>query len=218
MAVDFESLLTGISVIGALAIIGTLIFAESAFLIGLFVPGGDMLLLIAGVFAAQGSLPLTGVIAIIFLAAVIGDNVGYYIGRTTGPRVFKQKTGIFFRQEYADRAEAFYQKHGGKTIVIARFIAYVRTFAPLLAGIGKMPHTRFMFYNIFGALFWTLSLVLIGYWLGKEFAGVIEQYILPVSLLGLLLLFSPTILFFIRDKKARADLKKKITESRDKDK
>ncbi|HZM63741.1 MAG TPA: DedA family protein [Candidatus Saccharimonadales bacterium] len=193
-----ESLLGGISVIGALAIIAALVFAESAFLVGLFVPGGDTLLIVTGILAAQGSLPLVGVMIVIFLAAAIGDNVGYYIGEKTGPKVFKQKGGIFFRKEYAEWAAAFYQKHGSKTVVIARFIAYVRTFVPLLAGIAKMPRLKFTFYNIFGALFWTLSLVLLGYWLGKEFADFIERYILPFTILGLLLLFSPTIIYLVR--------------------
>jgi len=198
--VDLESLLGSISVIGALALIGGLIFAESAFLFGLFLPGGDSLLLISGVLAAQGNLPLPWLILVIFVAAILGDNVGYYIGKKTGPRIFKQKEGMFFRKEYADRATAFYEKHGGKTVVIARFIAYVRTFVPLLAGIANMSRTKFVFYNIFGALFWTLSLVLVGYWLGKEFADVIEQYLLPVTLIGILLLFSPSIIFFVRNR------------------
>lgn len=201
--VDLESLLGSISEIGALALIGGLIFAESAFLFGLFLPGGDTLLLISGVLAAQGSLPLPWVLAVIFIAAIIGDNVGYYIGAKTGPRIFKQKEGMFFRKEYADRATKFYENHGGKTVVIARFIAYVRTFVPLLAGIANMSRPKFVFYNIFGALFWTLSFVLGGYWLGKEFAGIIAHYILPVTIIGLLLLFSPTIIFLVRNRTAR---------------
>lgn len=196
---DIENLLGSISVIGALAIIGVLVFAESAFLFGLFLPGGDTLLLAAGVFASQGNLPLVGVIAVIFAAAVIGDNVGYYIGEKTGPHVFKQKEGLFFRREYAERATAFYERHGGKTVVIARFIAYVRTFVPLLAGIARMPRAKFVFYNIFGALFWTLSLVLAGYWLGAALADEIERYLLPISIFCLLLLFSPTIIYLIRN-------------------
>ncbi|MGH7158217.1 MAG: DedA family protein [Candidatus Saccharimonadales bacterium] len=197
--VDFENLLGSISVIGALAIIGALIFAESAFLFGLFVPGGDTLLVISGVLAAEGILPLWAVMLVIFLAAVTGDNVGYTIGQKTGPRVFHRKEGFFFRKEYADRAAAFYHRHGGETVVIARFIAYVRTIAPLLAGIGNMPRGKFAFYNLFGALFWTLSLVLLGYWLGKEFADLIERYIVPATLGGLLLLFAPTIVLFVRN-------------------
>lgn len=196
---DLETALGSIGVIGALVLIGAIIFAESAFLVGLFIPGGDTLLLAAGIFAAQGSLPLIGVIAVIFVAAVVGDNVGYYIGEKTGPRVFNKKEGMFFRKDYAERATTFYEKHGGKTVVIARFIAYVRTFVPLLAGIAKMNRGKFIFYNVIGALFWTLSLVLVGYWLGKELADEIERYILPVSLIGLVLLFSPTIIYFVRN-------------------
>jgi membrane-associated protein len=208
--IDFETLLGGISVIGALAIIGGLIFAESAFLFGLFIPGGDGLLLISGVLAAEGILPLWGVLLVIFLAATIGDNVGYTIGEQTGPRVFKQKGGVFFRKEYAEKATDFYQRHGGKTVIIARFIGYVRTIAPLLAGIGKMPRGKFIFYNILGALLWTLSLTLIGYWLGKEFADQIESYLLPVSLAGLAIIFAPTIIYFVKNVEARKALKQKL--------
>lgn len=207
--VDFESLLGSISAIGALAIIAGLIFAESAFLFGLFVPGGDTLLLVSGVLAAEGILPLWSVLLVIFLAAVIGDNVGYTIGRQTGPRIFNRKEGIFFRKEYAERAADFYHRHGGTTIVIARFIAYVRTVAPLLAGIGKMPRGKFAFYNLFGALFWTFSLVLAGYWLGKEFAEQIERYIVPVALAGLALLFAPTIVYFVQNLRSRLRKRKK---------
>lgn len=201
--VDLESLLGSISVIGALAIIAALIFAESAFLFGLFVPGGDTLLLVSGVLAAEGILPLWSVLLVIFFSAIIGDNVGYTIGKQTGPHVFNRKEGMFFRKEYADRAAEFYHRHGGKTIVIARFIAYVRTIAPLLAGIGKMPRGKFAFYNLFGALFWTLTLVLTGFWLGKEFAEQIERYIVPVMLGGLALLFAPTIVYFAKNILAR---------------
>ncbi len=208
--IDVESLLIGISVLGALAIIGGLVFAESAFLVGLFLPGGDMLLLVAGIFAAQGSLPLAGVLAVIFIAAVAGDNVGYYIGRKTGPRVFKKREGVFFRQEYAERATEFYKRHGGKTVIMARFFAYVRTFAPLVAGVAKMPHGKFLFYNVLGALLWAVSLVMLGYWLGVELAEEIERYIFPVALLGIALIFSPTIVYFVKNKPARAALKSKI--------
>lgn len=209
MVVDLESLLGSISVVSLLTLIGGLIFAESAFLFGLFLPGGDTLLLASGVLAAEGILPLWSVLLVIFLAAIIGDNVGYTIGEKTGPRVFNKKEGIFFRKEYAERAASFYHRHGGKTIVIARFIAYVRTVAPLLAGIGNMPRGKFAFYNLFGALFWTLSLVLAGYWLGKEFAEQIEQYIIPVTLAGILLLFTPTIIYFLRSPGRHANKKTK---------
>jgi membrane-associated protein len=211
---DIEAMLSNISVVGALAIIGALVFAESAFLFGMFVPGGDTLLLVAGVFAAAGTLPLGWVIAVVFVAAAAGDNVGYYIGQKSGPRIFKKENGIFFRREYAERAAEFYERHGGKTVVIARFIAYVRTFAPLVAGVARMPHSKFIFYNIFGALFWTISLVMLGFLLGKEFAEQIERYILPVSILCILMLFAPTIAYFVRRPEARRNALAKVTPKR----
>ncbi len=203
---SLETLLSGIGTIGALAVIGGLIFAESAFLLGMFLPGGDTLLLISGVLAAEGRLPLVWVILVIFVAAIAGDNVGYTIGERAGPRIFSQQEGVLFRKEHAERATAFYQKHGGKTIVIARFIAYIRTFAPLLAGIGRMPRPKFVMYNIFGALFWTLSLVLVAYWLGRQLATQIERFIVPLSIVGAILLLTPSVLYFARNPRIHAKL------------
>ena len=200
---DLETALGGISVVGALAIIGALVFAESAFLFGVFLPGGDTLLLASGVLAAQGHLPLGWLIVVIVVGASLGDNVGYTIGKKAGPRVFKQEEGVLFRRDYAERAADFYRKHGGKTVIIARFIAYVRTFVPLVAGIAHMPRLKFIFYNVFGALFWTLAVVLAGYWLGREFAQQIERYIVPVTAVVLVLLLSPGAYYLLRSKPMR---------------
>lgn len=205
---DPETLIGGISVIGALAIIGAIVFAESGLLIGLFLPG-DTLLFTAGFFAANGNLPLFWVILVIFLAAIIGDNVGYYFGKKTGPRIFKQKEGLFFRREYAERATKFYHRHGGATILLARFVPYVRTFAPIVAGVAGMYRPKFIIYNILGALLWTISFVMLGYWLGVELAEKIEQYLVPAFILGLLFAFSPTIFYLVRSARVRRSLKRK---------
>lgn len=209
---EVTSSLDSIGVIAALAVIGCLIFAECAFLIGLFVPGGDLLLLASGVFAAEGSLPLAGVLLVVFIAAATGYEVGYYIGKKTGPQVFKQQDGVFFRKEYADRAAGFYKSHGGKTILIARFVAYVRTIAPLLAGIGEMRRTKFVLYNILGAVIWSVSLVMIGFWFGSGLTEEIKQYTLPVTLIGLAgVCIVPLIVQLIKVGRARGLLKKKAT-------
>jgi membrane-associated protein len=200
---DVESLIGGISVVGALTIIGLIVFAESGLLIGLLLPG-DTLLFTAGFFAAQGELPLAWVILVIFVAAVLGDNVGYYFGEKTGPRIFHKKDGVFFREEHMERAKAFYEKHGGKTVLVARFVPYVRTFAPIMAGTANMNRPKFIIYNILGALSWTVTFVLIGYWFGVELAEQIEQYLVPAFLIGLLFIFSPTIIYFIRSPRFRA--------------
>ncbi len=199
---NIESILGDAGVIAALVVIGVLIYAECAFLIGLFVPGGDLLLLASGVFAAQGDLPLIGVIVVISIAATVGYETSYYIGTKTGPQIFKQNRGLLFRKDYADRAASFYEQHGGKTVLIARFIAYVRTVAPLLAGIGKMRRSRFMLYNIAGALLWAVSLVMIGYWFGSAFAEQIKHYILPVTIAGLVFICGATIILAVKDSRA----------------
>src|SRR6266542_5348661 len=128
---DPTHLLEGLGVIGGLLLIGAIIFAESGLLIGFFLPG-DTLLFTAGFFASTGKLPLAGVLLVIFLGAVAGDNLGYTIGKKSGPKLFKKKDGLIFRQAYIQRAEDFYKKHGGKTVMMARYVPIVRTFAPLV--------------------------------------------------------------------------------------
>lgn len=198
---EIESTLGSFGVIAALAIIGALTFAECAFLFGLFVPGGDILLLAAGVFAAEGDLPLAGVLLVVFITATAGYEVGYYIGEKTGSRIFTQRNGIFFRKEYANRAKRFYERHGAKTILIARFLGYVRTVVPLLAGIAGMRRSRFVFYNIIGSLLWTVSLVMLGYWLGSAFAEQVKQYILPITLIGLVVFCGGMAIYAIKEKR-----------------
>lgn len=193
-----ESLLGGIGVVGALAIIAVIVFAESGLLVGLFLPG-DTLLFTAGFFAANGSLPLWAVIIVIFAAAIAGDNMGYFFGRKTGPKIFHKKEGLFFRREYAERATTFYNKHGGITVLVARFIPYIRTLAPIVAGVGAMNRPKFILYNIMGAFLWTVTFVLLGYWLGVELAKELESYLVPAFVLGLLFAFSPTIIYFIKN-------------------
>lgn len=205
--IDPTSLLEGAGVLGGLAIIGAIIFAETGLLIGFFLPG-DTLLFTAGFFAAQGHLPLAGVMAVIFIAAIIGDNVGYTVGKKSGPRLFKKQDGLIFRQEYILKAEKFYEEHGGKTIILARFVPIVRTFAPIVAGIGKMDHKRFMAYNIVGSTIWTGSIVLLGYWLGSLIdPHTMEKYIIAAVLLATLVTVGPTLYHLIREPRFRAFLR-----------
>jgi membrane-associated protein len=170
---------------GGLIAIGATVFAESGLLIGFFLPG-DTLLFGAGILAAQDTLPLTWLILVVIVAAIVGDNVGYSIGRRTGKRLFHKKESILFKPEHLERAEAFYEKHGGKTIILARFVPVVRTFAPMVAGIGKMPRRRFMLFNIVGGILWGGGLTLLGYWFGSKMPWL-EHYITPV-ILGILVL------------------------------
>ncbi len=143
--IDPESIIQS----GGVLLVAAIVFAESGLLVGFFLPG-DTLLFSAGFFAAQGKLPLGWLLIAIVLAAIIGDNVGYSIGKRTGHKIFKKKDGILFRQEYITRANAFYELHGGKTITLARFVPIVRTFAPVIAGVAHMDRRRFMFFNIIG--------------------------------------------------------------------
>lgn len=199
-----ESFYGHIGVLIALVVIAALIFAECAVLVGLFLPGGDTLLLVCGVLAAQGTLPLPGVIAVSFIAAVAGYEVGYYIGKKTGPKVFKRDTGKLFRKEYADRAARFYKHHGGKTVVVSRFIGYVRTIAPLLAGIAKMQRRKFIIYNVTGAFLWSLIVVMLGYWLGSAFTKEIKRYSMLLTILGVVLAVLIIIYMSIRARSARS--------------
>lgn len=201
--------LNTVSAITGLVVIWGIIFAESGLLIGFFLPG-DTLLFTAGFFAAQDKLPLLGVMLTIFTAAVIGDNVGYTIGKKTGPRLFKKKDGVIFRQENVQRAERFYEAHGGKTIILARFVPVVRTFAPMVAGVGNMSRKKFALYNIVGAAAWTVSIVLLGYWLGSLVdPKTLERYILLAFGIALCFTFGPSILHLFRDTKFVAYVKAK---------
>ncbi len=209
---DVADWIENAGVLTGLLIIGGIIFAESGLLIGFFLPG-DTLLFTAGFFAATGKLPLAGVLATIFFAAVIGDNVGYQIGKKTGPRLFKKKDGLIFRAENVSRAEAFYEKHGGKTVILARFVPVVRTFAPMVAGVGNMNRKQFVLYNIVGAFIWTFSVVLAGYWLGNLVdPKLMEKYLLIAIGAAMALTFGPTLVHLIRNKKLMTFLKRKVED------
>lgn len=196
---DLESILQS----GGLLAVGAIVFAESGLLAGFFLPG-DTLLLFSGFFAAQGHLNIVLLISVVVVCAVLGDNVGYSIGRRTGHRVFKKKDGIFFRHEYLERAEKFYETHGGKTIILARFIPIVRTFAPLVAGIGKMPRERFMAFNVVGAFIWGVGVTLIGYFAGGFIAPeTIEKFLLPTMAVVTVGTFGPALYHLLKERETR---------------
>ncbi|MEO8784989.1 MAG: VTT domain-containing protein [Candidatus Saccharimonadales bacterium] len=211
LGININQFLQSAGVITGLLLIGGIVFAESGLLIGFFLPG-DTLLFTAGFFAAQGKLPLGWLILVVVLAAVIGDSVGYKIGRRTGHRIFRKKDGLLFRQEYIAKAEAFYEVHGGKTIILARFIPVIRTFAPLIAGVGKMPYRRFLSFNIVGAAIWGASVVLLGHWLGSRIPNI-DHYLLPAVLLATVFTFSPMLLHIVHDVELRRKLIGKLKRS-----
>jgi len=193
---------------GSLLLIGAIIFAESGLLIGFFLPG-DTLLFGAGLAASQGKFSLFWLITTVIVAAVIGDNVGYSIGRRSGKRLFRKEEGIFFRREHIDRAQKFYDVHGGKTIVLARFVPIVRTFAPVVAGIGKMPRSRFMLYNVVGGVLWGIAMPLLGYWLGQKIPHL-DKYIEYVFLAVVVGSFALSFAHLLKDKDVRVRLWQKL--------
>lgn len=190
---------------GGVLLIGGIIFAESAFLIGILLPGGDTLLFMAGFFASQGLLPIGWLIFTIVAAAILGDNVGYSIGRRAGPRIFKKDDGLFLRRDHVERAEKFYQAHGGKTVTLARFLPVIRTLAPVIAGAAKMDRKRFMFYNVIGAIGWGVSLPLLGYVFGSRIPNI-DRYIVPVALLALIITFVPPLIPVLRNRQTRQNV------------
>jgi membrane-associated protein len=193
---------------GGILAIAAIIFAESGMMLGFFLPG-DTLLLAAGVFAAQGKLPLAFTIAIIALAAILGDNTGYSIGRVMGPRLFKKKDGILFRHEYVERAENFYEKYGSKTMLLAHFVPIVRSFAPLVAGVGKMPRLKFFLFDAIGDTVWAALVTLLGYWFGSRIKNI-DHYILPTVIFVMIASFSPMLWHLFGDPVARKRLFAKL--------
>ncbi len=193
---------------GGLLLIGAIVFAESGLLVGFFLPG-DTLLFSAGFFASQGELPILGLMAVVMTAAIVGDNVGYEIGKRNGHRIFRKKDGLFFRHEHIARAEAFYEKHGGKTVILARFIPVVRTFAPVVAGVGKMSHRRFLAFNIVGGVLWGGGVSLLGYWLGSKIPNI-DKYIYPIIGLAVALSVLPALHHLLGDKEVRQRLINKL--------
>ncbi len=147
------------------AILFFVIFLETGFVVVPFLPG-DSLLFAAGSFAALGAFRLPLLLLLLSAAAILGDTANYWIGHRVGPRVFSREKARFFKKEHLDRTHAFFEKHGGKTIIIARFIPIIRTFAPFVAGIGRMSYGRFLAYNVVGGVAWVLGFVLAGYFFG----------------------------------------------------
>lgn len=196
---------------GGILIVAAIVFAESGLLVGFFLPG-DTLLFSAGLLASQGSPSLPLLLLFTSIAAIVGDNVGYSIGRRAGPRIFKKDDGVLFHKDHLIRAEKFYEKHGGKAITIARFVPVVRTFAPVVAGAGKMPRKRFMFFNVVGGIFWVFSMTLLGYWLGSKIPGL-SDYIEYVLIGIIVLSLGGSFIHIIRDEKTRKALLAKIKHS-----
>jgi membrane-associated protein len=183
-----------------------IIFAESGLLIGFFLPG-DSLLFAAGVLASQGVFSLPVLIVGCFLCAVVGDSVGYMFGRRVGRRLFEREDSRFFHKKNLMRAQSFYEEHGTKTIVLARFIPVVRTFAPIVAGIGDMHYRTFVTFNLVGGLIWAVGVLLAGYFLGSHIPpDQIDKYLLPIIFLIILISVAPAVYHILKDDETRASV------------
>jgi len=204
MHFDLVSLIQTAGYLGVFAIV----FLESGMLVGFFFPG-DSLLFTAGFLASQGLLDIKVLIAGCFLAAVAGDSVGYYIGKRFGKRLFNKENSIWFHKEHLNRAQKFYDKHGGKTIILARFVPIIRAFAPVVAGIGEMKYKRFVIFNLFGGVLWAIGVTSAGYYLGSLIPDV-DKYLLPI--IGLIIIASilPALHSMLMDAEIRASIIKKI--------
>ncbi len=192
---------------GGLLVIGAIVFAETGLLVGFFLPG-DTLLLSAGIFAAQGKLNLPLLLVIVVVAAIAGDNMGYTIGKHSGKRMFNKKDGVLFRQEYIKKAEAFYEKHGAKTIIFAKFVPIVRTFSAVVAGVGNMPRKKFVLYDVIGVFLWGIGVTLLGYWFGSKIPNI-DKYIGYAVVGAMIITVAPTAYHLLKDPKIRAKLLRK---------
>lgn len=163
---------------GGLLLLAVIVFSEVGLLLGFFLPG-DTLLIAAGIYAHSGHLSIVAVIVVVAVAAIAGDSTGYFIGRKLGPRLFNKPDGVIFRKDHIEKAEAFYDKYGAKTLLISHFLPIVRTFQPLLAGVAGMPYKRFVIFDVIGDLAWAILVPLLGYYVGSRIPNI-DKYILLI--------------------------------------
>ena len=180
---------------GYLGLFG-IVFAESGLFVGFFLPG-DSLLFTAGFLASQGFLNIWILAPLAFIAAILGDNFGYAFGRRVGHAIFTRERSLFFHKEYLERARIFYEAHGGKAIVLARFLPVIRTFAPILAGVGRMRYPTFLFYNVIGAALWAIGLTFLGFYLGNAIPNI-DRYLVPIVLVIVIISSLPALLHLVR--------------------
>lgn len=185
---------------GYSALLG-IVFCETGIMLGFFLPG-DSLLVTAGLFAATGDLNIVWLNVGLTLAAIIGDSVGYWIGHKGGRRLYARPDSRFFRRKHLLAAKSFYDKHGGKTIVLARFMPIVRTFAPVVAGVAEMHYPSFVIYNVTGGAAWVFSMTMLGFLLGKTIPGV-DRYIYLVIAVVILLSLLPGFVHYWKEHKRR---------------
>ena len=193
LQIDIVTLVQAVGYVGLFAII----FAESGLFFGFFLPG-DSLLFTAGLLASQGLFNYYALAVIFALAAIAGDNVGYMFGKKIGPKIFTREDSLLFQKKHVERTQKFYEKYGTKTIVLARFIPVVRTFAPILAGVASMNYATFFKYNVIGGLVWGVGVSFIGYFLGSRVPGI-ENYLNYIIVVIIATSFIPILIEFVRE-------------------
>jgi membrane-associated protein len=196
---DVEGIIRWGGIIALIAIV----FAETGLMVGFFLPG-DSLLVTAGVFAAAGTLDIWMLLGTLTASAIIGDQLGYYIGRRTGPRLFRREDSLLFRRAHLLRARAFYERHGGKTIILARFMPIIRTFAPVVAGVGEMQYARFVTFNVVGGFLWVWSMCLLGFSLGHAVPDI-DRHIHIVIAVVIALSLLPAVIEYARNRGRMAE-------------
>ncbi len=181
--------------------IALIVFAESGLLIGMFLPG-DSLLFTAGLLAESGFFAIGPLMMVVIAAAILGDSAGYWFGAKVGDHLEDRQDSWFFKKEYLRRTERFYQKYGGRALILARFVPIVRTIAPILAGAGSMTYRKFLSYNIIGGILWGAGMTLFGFLLGKMIPdGDSEKYVIPISLIIIVVSLSPILINMARGKR-----------------
>jgi membrane-associated protein len=178
-----------------------IVFAESGLFIGFFLPG-DSLLFTAGFLASQGYLNIWILVPLAFIGAILGDSVGYAFGTRIGPKLFNKEDSLLFNKKHLKKAEIFYKDHGPKTIVIARFLPVIRTFAPIVAGIGNMKYSLFLSFNIIGGVLWGIGMPLLGYWLGGLIPNI-DHYMVPIVVSMIVISLLPTFWHIAKEFRAR---------------
>jgi membrane-associated protein len=206
MAVGFLSPEYLISTFGYIGLFG-IVFAESGLLFGFFLPG-DSLLVTAGLIASRGlfGISIVPLILVTTAAAILGDSVGYWFGRKTGPKIFNREKSLLFHKDNLRKAQEFYEKNGAKTIVLARYMPFIRTFAPIVAGAGQMQYSTFIFYNVVGGILWVLSTTLLGYFMGNLIPDI-DKYLHYIIGLIIILSVTPPALHFYKGHKKQIDSK-----------
>lgn len=185
---------------GGAPLVCCIVFVETGFFVGFFLPG-DSLLVTAGIFAAAGVVPLRWLLLPVMICAIVGDQIGYWIGRAAGPALYRREDSFFFRRSHLQRAHDFYEKYGGRAVIFARFVPIVRTFCPPVAGAALMPYARYLTFDVFGGTFWVGAMILGGFFLGRSVPNIgqrIHYVIVVVVLISVL----PAIISILRARRA----------------